>query len=255
MLIDHLTISAGIHVNNYSSLEDSWKVFPGIDASYLFSEHLKLHLSWNKAFRLPTFTDLYTKNVVQVGNLNLLPEENNTLKTTVTYIQNRMTLTLSAFHNKGKNMIDWVYPEAESQTYEAMNIGKLTNNGITFNGRYSTDKGYFSIGYAYINQEHHSDMPVYKSLYVLEYLRHKVTLQAHHRITKHLEATAEGRWQQRENGHHPYWKIDGKVEWRQHNYELFIKADNITDHKYYDFGNIPQPGIWLMAGGSLKLFI
>ena len=35
--------------------------------------------------------------------------------------------------------------------------------------------------------------------------------------------------------------------------EFYIEANNIFNKKYYDFGMIPQPGFWFMAGVKFKL--
>jgi iron complex outermembrane receptor protein len=57
------------------------------------------------------------------------------------------------------------------------------------------------------------------------------------------------------NGYHPYAKLDGKVQWSVPRYSLYVKADNITAHRYRDFGGIPQPGAWFMAGATINLDI
>ena len=61
------------------------------------------------------------------------------------------------------------------------------------------------------------------------------------------------RWQERMNHYTPYTKVDVKLQWATHSYTLFVKADNITCHRYYDLGAVQQPGIWVMAGGSISL--
>ena len=61
------------------------------------------------------------------------------------------------------------------------------------------------------------------------------------------------RWQHRMNGYHPYAKVDANMLWRQPRYELYLKADNLTAHRYYDLGGVRQPGLWLMAGASIHL--
>ena len=55
------------------------------------------------------------------------------------------------------------------------------------------------------------------------------------------------------NGFHPYCKIDAKLMWKAPKYDLFVKADNITAHRYYDLGGVKQPGLWVMAGASVNL--
>ena len=168
-------------------------------------------------------------------------------------------LLVSGFYSHGKNMIDWVYETEEATKYHALNIGKIDNMGFTAEailhlsellpgGPLTTLKA----GYAYIYQEHETDHQICKSLYALEYLRHKFICSLDHKIWSKLSASWSLRWQQRMNGFHPYAKLDCKVMWTADNYRLYVMADNITSHRYYDIGGVKQPGIWIMAGGSIK---
>ena len=74
-----------------------------------------------------------------------------------------------------------------------------------------------------------------------------------HRIWRKLTAHWCMRWQQRMNGYHPYAKLDAKLAWTEDKYDIYLKADNITNHRYYDIGDVLQPGIWVMAGAKVKI--
>ena len=106
------------------------------------------------------------------------------------------------------------------------------------------------LGYAYLYQKHETDQDIFKSLYALEYLKHKFTAVVDHKIWNRLSASWSLRWQQRMNGYSPYTKIDCKIQWKADKYNLYVKADNIMNHRYYDLTDIRQPGIWIMAGGN-----
>jgi len=247
------TISAGFLANRNTGLDKKMRIYPGIDIAYRPDVHWKLFASWNKALRLPTYTDLYINNKVQQGDISLRPERISMFKFGMRYRSQTFEAILSGFYSRGRDMIDWVYPSATSTRYQAMNIGKLDNMGLTFNFRHQSNGFCYKLGYAYIHQNHATDCPIYKSLYALEYLRHKITAEVSHPIYKHLSAHWNIRWQQRINGYHPYWKIDIKLQWSTKNYDLYVKADNLTAHRYYDIGGVLQPGLWLMAGGNLHL--
>lgn len=109
------------------------------------------------------------------------------------------------------------------------------------------------LGYAYIHQHHETEEQIYKSLYALEYLRHKFVATLSHPIVSHLSASWSLRWQQRMNGYHPYAKFDGMLQWTERHYQLYVKADNITAHRYYDLGGVKQPGLWIMGGSKVSL--
>ena len=260
VILGGFTLSAGVLANRNTGLDSRMRFYPGIDLSYRPSDAWKLFASWNKALRMPTYTDLYTANSVQQGDRTLRPERNDTYKTGLSYRTQGVEATASAFYSRGKDMIDWVYATAESTKYKAMNIGRLTNMGYNVEVALHPTEWVASspitavtLGYARIHQRHATDEPIYRSLYALEYLRDKFTASLSHRIWRALSARWDMRWQHRMNGYHPYAKVDAKLLWRQPRYELYLKADNLTAHRYYDLGGVRQPGLWLMAGASIHL--
>ena len=260
VIVGGFTLSAGLLANRNTGLDHRYRLYPGIDVSYRPSDVWKVYLSWNKALRMPTYTDLYTANSVQIGDRTLRPEQNSTYKAGATMALRGLTVQASAFYSRGTDMIDWVYATADSHRYQAMNIGKLDNMGYTIEADIRPTSwlpgalvNRIQIGYAQIHQRHDTQQPIYRSLYALEYLRNKFTLQVQHRIWSRLGANWSMRWQRRMNGYHPYAKIDAKVMWQAPRYELFVKADNLTAHRYYDLGGVRQPGLWVMAGGAINI--
>ena len=260
VILGGFTLSAGVLANRNTGLDNDFRFYPGVDISFRPNDMWKFYASWNKALRVPTYTDLYTSNSVQQGDPNLRPEKNSTFKAGTRFRTRGFEALLSGFYAKGTDIIDWVYTTAERGKYHAMNIGKLDNMG------YSVDATLFvqellpssfitrvKAGYARIQQDHSTSQQVYGSLYALEYLRHKATLQVDHRIWRQLSASWAVRWQERMNNYSPYTKVDCKLQWTAPTYSLYLKADNLTCHRYYDLGAVKQPGLWLMAGGSLKL--
>lgn len=254
------TFSLGMLANRNTGLDNRFRLSPGIDVAYRPTDNWKLYVSWNKAMRMPTYTDLYADNKAQYGNVNLKPERNTTFKLGARFRSTGFESMLSGFYSKGSDMIDWVYETQQSARYHALNIGKLDNMGYSLDMTLRLPElvhpSFFitqvRVGYAFIHQTHQVSEPIYKSLYALEYLRHKLTMQVNHRIWHLLSANWSLRWQQRMNGYTPYFKLDGKLQWNAPNYELYVKADNITAHRYVDVAGVLQPGIWVMAGGCLK---
>ena len=260
VIVGGFTLSAGVLANRNTALDGKFRFYPGVDVSYRPNDVWKLYASWNRALRVPTYTDLYTANSIQQGDITLSPERNETFKVGTRFRQRGVEALVSGFFSHGTDIIDWVYATAESRKYQAMNIGRLDNMGVSadFTLHVAEFAPTFFVkrvkaGYAFIHQNHSTDRPIYGSLYALEYLRNKLTLQVDHHIWRRLEATWALRWQQRMNGYSPYAKLDVRVQWDAPTYNLYVKVDNLTNHRYYDLGNVQQPGIWVMAGGSVKL--
>ena len=257
------TLSAGVLANKNTGLDNNFRFYPGVDMSYRPNDNWKFYASWNKALRMPTYTDLYISNVVQQGDITLNPEKNSTFKIGTRYRQTGLSATLSGFYAHGTDMIDWVQTsetEQQDSKYHVMNIGKLNNMGYNLDATLYMQEliphcfiTRIKLGYAYIYQEHKTDATILKSLYALEYLRHKAVFGLDHQIWKNLSASWSVRWQQRMNGYHPYTKVDCKLMWDEKKYNIFVKADNITCHHYYDLTAVKQPGLWIMAGASVNL--
>ena len=262
IIVGGFTLSAGVLANRNTALDGKFRFYPGVDVAYRPNDTWKFYASWNKALRVPTYTDLYTSNSVQQGDVALRPEKNSTFKIGTRFRRHGVEAVVSGFYSKGTDIIDWVYATADSKKYHAMNIGKLDNMGYNVDAVLNVGEllpGCFltrvSAGYAFIHQKHSTDRDIYGSLYALEYLRHKATFQLDHRIWSRLSASWAVRWQERMNGYEPYTKIDVKLQWMAPTYNIYVKADNITNHHYYDLGGVRQPGIWVMAGGSLRIKI
>ncbi len=260
VIVGGLTVSAGIMANCNTGLDRKFRFYPGVDISYRPDEHWKIYASWNKSLRVPSYTDLYTSNAAQQGDINLKPEKNSMFKLGARLRYTGFETTLSSFYSHGTDIIDWVYAEADSKKYHAMNIGRLNNMGWSADIALRPHEMLAScpvtrikVGYAFIHQNHDTDRPVFGSLYALEYLRHKATVKIDHRIWRSLNASWTARWQQRMNGYSPYTKLDVRLAWDAESYSLYLKADNITCHRYYDVGKVLQPGLWIMAGGSVNI--
>jgi len=258
--IGPLTVSAGIMALKNSALRGGFRGYPGIDARLRLGGGWTLFASWNKAMRLPTYTDLYTNSAVQQGDLSLKPERNTQLKAAVRYYTEPISATLSAFSSSGSDMIDWVFETSEATRYHAMNIGELNNRGVSLDVKVRTERLWrhcpiteLTAGYAYMHQTHSTTRQIYRSLYALEYLKHKFTASLSHRICRHIDARWDFRLQRRMNGYSPYGKLDVKIRYTHQSWQLWLQADNLTNHRYYDLGTVRQPGLWIMAGGSIKL--
>ena len=263
IIVGGFTLSAGLLANRNTGLDNDYRFYPGIDISYHPNDNWKLFASWNKALRVPTYTDLYTSNAAQQGDPDLRPEKISTFKIGSRYRNHWLSATASAFYSHGTDIIDWVYTSAESTQYQALNIGKLDNMGVSADVTLDISRLWRSAivtrvkaGYAFIHQKHDTEHAIYGSLYALEYLRHKATVQIDHRLfSRRLTASWAVRWQQRMNNYSPYTKIDLQIAWNADAYSLFVKADNLTCHHYYDIGGVRQPGLWIMAGGSVNINI
>lgn len=272
VLLKKFTASVGVVANMNTGYNTSFRFYPGVDLSYRPAEHWKVTMSWNMAFRMPTFTDLFYKSPTQEGNQGLKPEKTQSLRIAGQYRSRGIEARLSGFYDRGTDMIDWVM-YSSTDVYHSANF-KLDNLGYELNASLLPAELHnncfvnkVSVGYAYIHQNRRDDIAIFRSNYAMEYLRHKFVAQLDHRIVGSLTASWAYRWQQRmgsyiiyENNkstgvarpYKPYGLLDLKLVWNKPRYELSLTMNNLTSHRYYDLGNVQQPGFWLLAGAKYK---
>ncbi|MEG1860667.1 MAG: TonB-dependent receptor [Bacteroidaceae bacterium] len=273
VLLDKWTLSAGVMMNRNTALDERYRFYPGVDISYRPSVDWTLFASWNKALRMPTFTDLYYKSPTQEGNVGLKPEETSAFRLGVRAETPCLKVSAVAFYQHGSNMIDWVMYHS-SDLYHSTGF-KLDNYGLELQGDLNVRAllgasalvGHIKAGYTYLYQKRHDDIEIYKSNYALEYLRHKFVASIDHRVVGKLSASWAVRWQQRMGqylqyegvkntgvlvDYSPYALLDAKLQWTDKQYNLYLSFHNLTNHRYYDLGNIEQPGFWLMAGATIR---
>lgn len=284
IVLDKWTIAAGLMANMNTGLDYRYRLYPGIDVSYRPTDAVNLYASWNTAQRMPTFTDLYYRSPTNDGNKGLKPEETSEFTFGCRFRMKGLEAGVRCYFRHNTSMIDWIMTAADSvngyTTYHATNF-KLDNWGVNTNVnvlfREFTKTDFFlkklSVCYNYIYQKRHDDIDVYASSYMLDYLRHKLTIRLDAEVIKNLDVSLSYRWQDRmgeyisytpyDNGngvvytthkeaYKPYGVLDIKVQWTRNRYELYVDANNIDDCRYYDIGNVRQPGFWLMTGAKYK---
>ena len=284
LVLRHWTLSAGLLANMATASGRRHRLYPGIDVAWRANDRWKVFASYNKGFRLPTFTELYYKSATHEGNKGLKPEENHSLQIGTQYRRPGLTGTLRGFCHRGRRMIDWVmYDESDtyhSAAFDLDNLGIQAELKTDFTSLAGRDVWVQSlaVGYTFIHQERHDETAVFKSNYALEYLRHKLVATLNHRIWGPVSANWSVRWQDRMGSYllydqtytdpatgyqraqssgrlanyHPYATLDVKLLWKASHCDAFVQATNVTDHRYYDLGNIPQPGICVLAGASIR---
>ena len=282
VLLRRWTISAGLMANMNTGLDQRYRLYPGVDISYRPSSSWKLYASWNMAQRMPTFTDLYYKSPTQEGNTGLIPEKTSEFTVGTTYRTSGLKANLRMFHRHQMSMIDWVMTLADSvngyTTYHATNfkvdvIGYDINATVLFTELMNADSPLrtFQIDYSYLNQKRHDDVEIYASSYALDYLRHKIVMRLDARFIQKLFATLTYRWQDRMGSYvkytpeivdgktsygartvsyNPFGLLDLRLQWKDKQYEVYLEGNNLTNYRYYDLGNVEQPGFWLMAGAK-----
>ena len=265
-LYQGFTFSAGILANYNSSFKKQFEFFPSIHFSYWLTGHLKAFMSWNNATRMPTFTDLYYSSPNHEGNPDIQPEKSESFELGIKYAQPWIVASVNGFYTKGNNLIDWIKEKANDPKWKSRNLTSINNAGFETNVSFHFQKmvpalnsTQLNLGYIYINQTKNSGELI--SGYVMDYLRHKFIAGLSHPVCNGLSADWQFRWQKREGSYTKYENgsyheeaypafslLDVKLNWMINPIKVYLSINNLFDKAYYDLGNLPQPGFWLVGG-------
>ena len=270
-LFQNMTLSVGGLLNYNTAIPNKYAFYPAINSSYRITDKVSLYASWNKATRMPTFTDLYYTTATHTGNSNLETEQSEAFEAGVKLSNRIVRANIAAFYMKGRNLIDWVKPSEEA-LWESRNHSKVNKKGVETNLQFDLKEllGHrlpfhsLNLGYLYLDQNLVDDALI--SNYTLNHLRHKFTANLQHDVVRNLSMTWNFRWQERTGSYlkyveaqpteitryKPFSLLDLKVNYQLRNINLYTNINNVFNTEYLDLGNLPQPGIWVMMGLSYK---
>ena len=269
ILLKRFTLSAGFVAVKNTWNEMPFTLYPGIDASYRMGDHWKVYASYNSSLRMPSFTELYYSVGGHKADKYLKPEEMQAVEGGVKYSSRWLTAQANIFYHHARNMIDWVMDTREADpVWQSVNHTKVNTLGqgvsvsMDLANIIHLPSSTLHLAYCHLHQQK-QEADYLQSQYSLEYLRHKLTAQLRMRLLEHLDLTLGYRWQDRMGSYtsvdgevrnyHPYSVVDARLAWTKDTYSIYVEGNNLTEHQYVDYGNVPQPGCWIMGG--VKLFL
>ena len=287
LILDHWTLSAGVLANMNTALDSHWRFYPGVDAAWHSGTGWAVYASWNMGLRMPTFTDLYYSGTGIEGTRSLKPERTNDVSLKGAYAAGAFAADAGVFYSHKTDMIDWVVyadealapdgsplPAAE-WTYRSGNY-TMEHYGIRLQAAFHPQRLWgnafplrkVAVQYAWTDQSISRSRAIVASKYAMEIVRQKwvVTADAtlfrchapqHRRHADwrsgRMALALSYRWSDRTgSGNESYGLLDARLTWEGRRFSLYADADNVLNASYHDFSYIPQPGIWLTGGMTLK---
>lgn len=274
VLLDRFTLSAGLIAVKNSQANMNMRVYPGVDMSYRVGDAFKLYASYNTSLRMPSMTELFYSVGGHKPNPHLQPEELSAVEGGVKLHNAYVSAKAAVYYNHYKNQIDWIQDgtrdEKNELVWKSVNFGVINSLGaessFDFNFLRILPSQRFlkrvSLGYSFINQDHKEEKGIV-SRYVLEYLKHKFVADAQMHLTGKLDLGLSCRYLDRmgsytdrvgaAHSYKPYSVVDARLSWNESNWKAYLNANNVLNKTYMDAGNVPQPGLWVMAGVAFTL--
>lgn len=244
-----ISLNAGAFLYSFSNI--GWKFWPGFDLGYNINDNFRIYGSYGRAFRIPTFTELYYNDPVTIGNPELKHEETTNYEIGFKYQSAVIQAGLNLFRKEGKDIIDWVRSAGDSK-WSVRNIAEVNTNGFELSVSLQPDayiKSFpinnISISYSYLNID--KEVSNLESRYVLDHLKNQVIINISNRLPFGITQSWSFRYEDRIN-YSDSFITDTQLSRQISYFDLFIKATNLFNKYHEDLPGVTLPGRWIIGG-------
>lgn len=153
-ITDTVNLTLGIRHDQYSDFGDATS--PRSAITWAFMKNASLKVLYGKAFRAPSFEEMYISEQPAIeGNENLDPETIRTYEVGLSYQANKhYTCSVNYFYNDIEDLIGLRSLGNKSSTSQFENLGDAHVQGIEMEARVNITKGnYLLMNYTYQNPE------------------------------------------------------------------------------------------------------
>lgn len=240
------TTQAGLRVDRYSAFGTS--VSPSFGAAVQATSTLQLHASASRAFRVPTFTELYYSDPSNLGSPDLVAEHGWSLDTGATWSRAGWVVAVSPFWRWDENVIDWTRLVATDQ-WRSTNVRDVATRGLEISvdrrWRGSLARVYYSLLDV--------DAPALTVLskYVLEYARHQGGASISTPLGHGFRAAVNVDHRHRLDGQ-SYQLVSARVSRQMRRIQIFMDGTNLLNETYHEVAGVDMPGRWMTAGISVN---
>jgi iron complex outermembrane receptor protein len=215
---------------------------PSLSGSWWILPRIRLRSSLARAFRIPTFTELYYRDPNNEADPSLKPESSwsEEIGSDFAPAKNWMG-SFTFFSRQERNVIDWIR-SSSADKWRTFNIRKLHTSGIEIGiehslgsrGRFETHYSRISTDAGYIN---------YTSKYILDYARDSWSASAHFAILPALNYQQMLAYKRLADGR-SYWLLDNRIERRFGRLAAAVDFTNLLDTRYQEVKGVDMPGRW-----------
>lgn len=256
-MIPKLLVNAGLYINYNNEL--GWNWMPSINTGYQASDNFRLFANAGTGLRLPTYTDLYYKGPVNIGNDQLKPEKAWQVTSGIKYSKAKFNASASYFYRNTSDFIDWVKDQI-SDPWHTRNYQNIKTQGISLSGNYRILSGAFSgcgllLGLSYtwlyprLTRGEKARGQGKISHYALENLRNQLAVHIKTTFLNRIGFSAGGKYQQRVN-YKDYFLLAARLSAKTDKFQFYIDASNLLNVQFIEAGAVPMPGSWFTLGAK-----
>lgn len=248
--IRNLSVVFGPSLFYYSDWD--WYFYPGLDIGLKLGNRTYLYASLERAFRIPSYTELYLDSPANVGNPDLTPESALSFETGVKMIRGSILTNVNVFIRDDKSVIDWVRA-SESEPWRATNVGGVIVKGLDINVTFKSIARMYkkipipgiNLGYTFLKLDRTES--ALQSKYLLGNPEHSFKLSTDYDLSSNLKQVWKARYEILPDGEERFI-LDTSISLEFKKAEFFVDVTNLLNTEYTQAEWIPMPGRWAKAG-------
>jgi iron complex outermembrane receptor protein len=245
------SLSAGIREEVYGAHQVATS--PSLSGAAWLSARYKLRASASRAFRLPSFTDLYYQSPSTVGNPNLRPESATSYEAGAdAYLGANLHASVTVFDRHDRNLIDYVEP-AGSDIYQSQNLPPLRFIGVEASVEYEPRAGqYIAVRFSALDGRYASPQDIVTE-YTFNYPAQAAVIEWRGKVGKNVIARSRLGVLNRV-ATSPYAIWDASAGYATGRVRPFLQLTNITSTVYQDIPLVAMPKRGVVGGVELYVF-
>jgi iron complex outermembrane receptor protein len=249
--IKRFSFTAGLREELYGKAQN--QISPTVSGGYWLSSSIKLRAGISRAFRLPSYTDLYYHDPANVGSANLRPETAWTYEGGIDWtIRPKLRADLTVFRRVETDGIDYVRSSA-ADIWRATNFQHLTFTGIEVSLKRELAAGnLLELQYTGLRGAQDA-LAGALSKYAFNYPIHSGTVGWQGLLRGWILARARIGVMER-YGREPYGVVDLYAASTRGRLHPFVQLTNLTDTAYQEIFGVSMPGRAIVGGVEFTVF-
>ncbi|MBI1895313.1 MAG: TonB-dependent receptor [Acidobacteria bacterium] len=249
--LKRFSFNAGVRDEIHGSFEHEWS--PALSAGAWLSPALKLRGGVSRAFRLPTYTDLYYHDPANLGSPDLRPERAWNYEAGADWNwRGRVRGDVAVFQRRERDGIDYVR-RSLNEIWRATNFQRLRFTGVEVSTSVAVARNQaIELHYTHLSgaQEALSGL---LSKYAFNYPVHAGVASWQGLLPGGILARARAGALQR-LAREPYAVVDLYAAWSRGRFHPFVQVTNVTDTFYQEVLGVDMPGRAAMVGIEVTAF-
>jgi len=243
-----LSVDAAVRLDAYSRFGPQGS--PSLGLLWRLGPQLAARAQAATAYRVPSYTELYYRDLANQGSASLKPERSLSWGAGLVATPAALPLeaSLDYFERRERGIIDWVRGST-SAPWQAVNSGRVEVRGLEAKLDWGARWGRAIIDYVLAEKDLKSEAAFSK--YVLTNPRHQLTASLWRRgLPLGLDLFGQLTWRSFES--QDYTLLDLTLSRRFGPYELFAEGHNLFDAHYTE-DLVGRPGVWGLGGVRIRL--